>query len=787
MNHLFLFAVRRKIFGLYAIIGVLFPLFAATGFAQWTKTAGTEGGNGTTVHFQRSTRFGDALFIGMNGGGVFRSSSPNQNAQWTQVSSGLTQNGLYPTTITSQGDTLWLGTHDGIFRSVDNAASWQAVGAATFAGLQIVKIVFNGPTIFASTLVRELSTVDTVTTPSECVYRSTDNGASWQAVSTNLPKDAGERYTLCVSPSVAAGTRIYALGSEHGVYVSTDNGTTWNANNTGLTGNSLRLSVSDMLADGANLTICTRDGVFRAIRAITPTTPEGTWQPLGTGLKGQILTGIVRYNSGLAVGTEGGGVFQLNTSTSQWTPLNNTFNKSLPNFFVKGIAANNFQVSISGDDLFVVTEGAGFINYATQPADGRAWQQTNTNLIAGTVSTLFTSNGALIAGTSGNGIMRSLNSGNSWSRAGGFEVPQGPQGGSVYVNDIAQAGNRLFAATYGGVFSSTDNGSTWTSANGTGANALRDLALSVYGVGADATGTPVFAATGNGLYASSDNGATWQVRGAQSLDDSVQIHNFAFRRTGSTTTIFAGTLESGVYRSTDGGNTWREASGNLTRTSTGGLSVNAILVSGANLFAATADGVYFSSDDGRTWTRRASGMDANNPAAFRIVERNGILIATTAGGVYRSGNNGASWTNVSQGLKNTSNYALAADAENAYIADDTFGDGVWRRPLTQVITSVRETAQNSVQNNNRSLALEAAPNPASEDVLLRFTLPKTSRITVDCFDILGKVIMNVPEQEYAEGSQVLRLSVEHLPQGVMTIRLRTEQGLNSTVFMRIVR
>lgn len=746
-------------------------------YAQWTKTNGTEGGNASALLWHRNT-----LFVGMNGGGIFRSGDGGRT--WTQASSGLTQNGLYPTTLVAQGsDTLWLGTYDGVFRSTDNAVSWQAVGRATFGDVQIVKIVLHGGTIFASTIPEELSTNDTTSIPSECIFRSTNNGATWQAVSTRIPKIVGERYSLCISPSVAAGTRIYALSNEDGVYMSNDNGTTWQANNTGLTGNSLRLSVSEMLADGANLYICTRDGVYRAIRAITPTTPEGTWQALGTGLRGQILTSIQKFNSSIAVGSEGGGVFTLNTASNQWSPLIT----NLPNFFVRSMAADN-SGGISGDGLWVGTEGAGVVAYAVQPADGRRWEQTNKNLISGLVSSIFiptiptASNIPVFAATGGNGIMISGDGGTTWTRAGGFAVPQGPQGGSVYVNDIAQAGSRFFAATYGGVYSSSDNGMTWSAANGTGANALTTLALSVYGVGADPAGTTVYAGTGNGLFASTNNGATWQQRGMQSLDDSIQIRNFAFKRSGTTTTMFAGTLESGVYRSTDGGTTWREASGNLTRSSVDALGINALLVSGENLFAATGDGVYFSSDDGRTWARRVSGMNASNIATFRIIERNGVLIASTAGGVFRSTNGGQAWQNVSQGLKNLSNFALAADNTSVYSADDTFGDGVWRRPLVQVITSVRENTALS----SEKLSLEAAPNPASEAFSLRFNLPKTSRVSVECFDVLGRKVLALPSGDRSEGPQMLTLDTQTLPDGVYVVRVLAG-GLVGSIVVRVVR
>src|SRR5438046_7041598 len=106
---------------------------------------------------------------------------------------------------------------------------------------------------------------------------------------------------------------------------------------------------------------------------------------------------------------------------------------------------------------------------------------------------------------------------------------------SATVMDILANGSNLFSATRGGgVFLSTDNGSSWTP--------LDNGLTNPYVNSLDVSGTSLFAGT---------------------------------------TTLYGG-IGGGVLRSTDNGATWTLTSSGIAST-----SVNSIAVSGSNLFAGT--------------------------------------------------------------------------------------------------------------------------------------------------------------------------------------------------------
>jgi photosystem II stability/assembly factor-like uncharacterized protein len=75
----------------------------------------------------------------------------------------------------------------------------------------------------------------------------------------------------------------------------------------------------------------------------------------------------------------------------------------------------------------------------------------------------------------------------------------GPYGG--LVNCFAVSGTNLFAGTRGGVFLSTNNGTSWTAVN-TGLTNTDVTSLAV-------SGTNLFAGTFGGVFLSTNNGTSW--------------------------------------------------------------------------------------------------------------------------------------------------------------------------------------------------------------------------------------------------------------------------------------
>ncbi len=184
------------------------------------------------------------------------------------------------------------------------------------------------------------------------------------------------------------------------------------------------------------------------------------------------------------------------------------------------------------------------------------------------VYAIYDASDALYAGVKDNGVFRSTDGGNSWSLSG-LE-------GKTILSLIENSG--IYAGTETtGVYLSTDSGQTW-SADGLDT-------LSVY----DLTGDT------NKLFAGTDDGVYEKKLGSWSQSGLSGNIVYALGIKGDT--VYAGTEDSGVYISTNGGFTW-------SSTSLDSITVFSLVVDSSNnthAHAGTVYGVYSTTDGGNTW------------------------------------------------------------------------------------------------------------------------------------------------------------------------------------------
>jgi hypothetical protein len=230
-------------------------------------------------------------------------------------------------------------------------------------------------------------------------------------------------------------------------------------------------------------------------------------------------------------------------------------------------------------------------------------------------------------------------------------------------------------------------------------------------------GSRVYAGTSTGVFVSSDSGAHWM--DASSGLTTANISTFASRGAN----LFAGTA-GGVFLSTDNGSTWNDASGGLT-----GLDVRSLAVKGLHLFAGTAGGgAFYSSDDGTTWSAVNSGLAVDT-----------VLALLPSG------------TNLFAGTPNAS---------------------VWRRPLSEIITSVQPpTGQAPVAF---SLG-QNYPNPFNPTTSITYATPARTFITIKVFDVLGREVATLVNGMRSPGEYEARWNADGMPSGVYLCRLEADQ------------
>ena len=275
-----------------------------------------------------------------------------------------------------------------------------------------------------------------------------------------------------------------------------------------------------------------------------------------------------------------------------------------------------------------------------------------------------------------------------WTGKDFWQPTNGP--GSVVVNAIAfnHSTGKVFAGTFAGVFSSSNQGDTWISsssgmtyfkihalainANGQlfsgneegvgrsdseGNNWYQIFALGqpVYSLAIDSSGN-IFAGTESAnMFRSKDNGATWD---QLSLIPNVWTTNIVTLAVDSAGHIYAGAKGYGVFRSTTAGDSWEQINTNLPN-----LAVNSLAVkSDGTVFAGTEGGVF--RYDGTQWQPTDTvGMKYNLVFSLAINPSGRIYAGTANGGVYLSLDNGKEWRQINKGLTNTATsvHSLAID------------------------------------------------------------------------------------------------------------------------------
>ena len=221
-------------------------------------------------------------------------------------------------------------------------------------------------------------------------------------------------------------------------------------------------------------------------------------------------------------------------------------------------------------------------------------------------------------------------------------------------------GTNLFAGNISDVFISTNNGTDWTLFS----NALP---ADTWVLCLVTNGTDVFVGSINhqngangGIFLSTDNGTSW----IQKNNGLTRPYVNALALSG--TNIFAGTAGDGVFLSTNNGTNWTLRNNGLTNT-----VVRCFAVSDTNLFVGTDAGVYRSTNHGTDWTQCSTGDTVYSLAA----KGSNIFAGTQGDGVYLSTNNGTNWTQVNNGLTCPYVNALALSGTNIFAAIDC--DGVF--------------------------------------------------------------------------------------------------------------
>jgi photosystem II stability/assembly factor-like uncharacterized protein len=325
-------------------------------------------------------------------------------------------------------------------------------------------------------------------------------------------------------------------------------------------------------------------------------------------------------------------IFKSTDNGSTWTGTAGLAGNIVNSLAIKGGVVWAFFSALPNDS-----------GVARSTDNGNTWQVIP-SIITNAGESIVSDNAIIVA--EDNFIWRSIDDGMNWDVVEQFAL--------TGIGAFARVGTKLFGAGRTGIQTSTDNGASWN---------FEPFSNGAFSF--SAVGSTIYLGSNNKVFKSTDLGGTWIDMSTGLGKGGIQALLY------DGTTLFAGTPAdaTGIYRSTNGGQSWDPAAAGLPIAS----EIRSMIAFGPYVFAGMqGDGIYRSSDHGDTWSK----TDVNNALlahalvlAFCVKDNN--LFAGAINGIYKSTDGGATFARTLDGFPpniGVTAYSLTASGSNVVAA-----------------------------------------------------------------------------------------------------------------------
>jgi photosystem II stability/assembly factor-like uncharacterized protein len=547
------------------------------------------------------------------------------------------------------------------------------------------------------------------------VYRSTDKGAHWVAVSHGLPPGSSPVLTLG-----ARGTTVLAGTYAAGIYRSTDQGVSWKRVTDGYTISSIAVNDSTWFAGTSN-------GAFRS-------DDDGVTWTLIDFVPELYRTSIVAVHGVTVYAASVTGTYRSDDNGRHWVNIDS----GVPS----GLAFTAF--AFHDQTVYACIGGAGV--YASNDK-GTTWLAFSQGLANTQIG------GCVAAGTSVFTVSALVHNVNSIDR--GLMVSRSDDAGITWtilaptakiptIGSIGAVGKRMFGAASNGVVEIVGDSAIVTSMTNVPyrLKSIRDT---------------LYICTNLGFYRSCDTARTWMWCGKPS----VEYNDFA----GTGQEIYFGTSEYGFSRSLDTGKSFQQINEGLNYSFVRPPVIRALTIFGKGLYSIIDGNIMFLERGTAQWYQMQMGL-SGTPYLLCTVGK--TLVTVTTDGLFTLQRDDTTWTRATRQIESPPPMlTMATDGTMLYAG--TQWTGVWRRPLSDLITAVCD----AIPLAPFGYQLEQNyPNPFNPSTTIRFSLPSRSLVTLKIYDVLGKEVETIVNKELSIGTYSVKWNAESMPSGVYFYRLK---------------
>lgn len=187
---------------------------------------------------------------------------------------------------------------------------------------------------------------------------------------------------------------------------------------------------------------------------------------------------------------------------------------------------------------------------------------------------------------------------------------------------------------------------------------------------------------------------------------------------------------------------------------------------------------------------------SSSPASYDgIIDRNdpNIIVVGTSNGVFVTENGGTSWTNGSAGFMGTPVFEVRQNWRSwnegnfrpGEIYIGTYGRGIWSTSSYLSTPSNGNTSNNATSIEEFDTNLFPYPNPTSASTSLSFQLANASDVTIQVYNLSGRLVKTINKKNLGQGSQVVDLDGADLATGTYVVKMFAGKQRATTKFVKM--
>jgi photosystem II stability/assembly factor-like uncharacterized protein len=502
-----------------------------------------------------------------------------------------------------------------------------------------------------------------------------------------------------------------------------------------------------------------------------------SWKKIAS-LKGVEISAVATNSQGTVLAGTGWGLFRSQEPFTHWEeidieygfPLTMTIDKNddfiaifanyysyastdkgeswdlMANENLRGIRGG-IQKNVDGH-FYTACYGKGIMLYNNET---KKWVTIGNNISRLVVLSICTDENVIIVGTDKFGIYSSNDGGQSWI---GSKTNFEPYISRIYA---APSGRYYTSAYYtsgisnSNCYYSDDKGINWDTLKFFENIKVHDFI--------ELNSGRVLISSVDGLFHSED-GASW-TQVADGLE-SISISCFTL---GDANVIFVGTINNGLLKSTNNGETWVTSNTSVIDS----LNIRSIAsdTEGTVIAGPLFGGIYVSNDNGNTWQKTTNGYDGKFPMVIDFDKDGNAFILDFYKGVFKSTDKGNSWENFRPSVGTSEAVMTGALYNNGstFLASLPYQGGLF-------FTELQATSISELQSMNSLIF----PNPATDYIEISYTngLGVNNSPTnkgVNIYNTLGECVLTTPYPSTGSGSENLRIDISHLTRGVYFVKI----------------